>query len=204
MMTLKPFSRSEIFAIVLIFLALVGISAPNFVVSLRRARDQVRKDDLGHLVNAVDAYQTDFGTLPLSSPDGKIIACKKPQDVPQIDKNGRLNINLVPCEWGRDKFVDLLPGSNKVYMDLFPDDPQSGMGVKYIYSSDGISYQILASLEGSDEAEYDKAIVARNVMCGSRVCNMGRSYNTPLNMSIQEYKVYLDQLSKLKNAQKKK
>lgn len=201
---MKFFSKTEIVAVLIIFLALVVISAPNFTVSARRARDQVRNDDLGSLVNALDAYQTDFSSFPLSTPDGKIVACKSPSDKVQIDKSGRIQVNLIPCQWGKDPFIDLTPGSNKTYEAILQQDPQAGSGASYVYFSDGVGYQLLTSLEGSDEPEYDKTIVARKVMCGSRICNAGRSYNVPLDKSIEEYRVYLRQLMDAQNAQNKK
>jgi len=201
---MKLFSKKETISIIVIFLVLVAISMPNFIVSLRRARDQVRRDDMGRLQSALADYEADFGTFPMSTSDGRIIACKAPNAKVQIDKNGRINIDLIPCEWGRDSFTDLTPGSKKVYMGTLPSDPQENQGVKYLYSSDGIRYQILSSMEGTDEPEYDKTIVAREVMCGSRVCNMGRAFGCPINMSIEDYKIYLEKQRELQDAQKAK
>jgi len=198
---MKNFTKNELIGLLAIFLILIVISAPNFLLSLRRARDQVRRDDMGAFQHAMDEYHADFGEFPKSSPDGKLVACKSPNDKAEIDKNGRVLVNLVPCEWGYDSLVDLTPGSNKVYLKVIPGDPQAKNKIQYTYSSDGGRYQILASLEGSDEPEYDLKIAKRGVLCGMRVCNIGRSFDCPLDKSIQEYKDELERLRRLKEAQ---
>jgi type II secretory pathway pseudopilin PulG len=182
---MKPFSKPEIISLGLIFLILVVISVPNFIVSLRRARDQVRRDDLGALVHVLDLYNSDLGEYPPASSDGRIMDCEKPGDKPVKNKEGRWVINAIPCDWGKDAFLNLING--KVYMQIFPQDPQSKEGVKYLYFTDGDRYQIYAAMEGRDEAEIDPKIIARNLMCGTKVCNVGRSYAVPIDISIEEY-----------------
>lgn len=185
---MKPFTKHEIIALVFIFLVLTIISVPNFTLSLRRARDQVRRDDLGALVHALDEYVADFKELPPASADGRIMGCKKPEDKVTIDKKGRLVVNLIPCNWGKDALVDLTPGSQRVFMEVIPGDPQWDKGVSYMYFSDGARYQVLAYMEGAkDEPDFDPSIVARNVACGIKICNVGRAYNVPINISIEEY-----------------
>lgn len=185
---MKPFSKSEIIGISVIFLILLAISVPNFVTSLRRARDQVRKDDMGALVHALDAYFADFGIFPPSAPDGRIMACKKPGDVVTKDKNGRLVVNFIPCDWGRDAIADVTQDNGKVYMPLLPRDPDYKKGPSYRYISDGSRYQIYVSLEGRDDDEYDPKIIARNLVCGNVICNAGRAYgSTPTDVSLEEF-----------------
>lgn len=185
---MKPFTKPEIIALILIFAVLVTISVPNFTLSIRRARDQVRRDDLGALVHALDEYIADFQELPQASSDGRIMGCKKPEDKVTIDKKGRLVVNLIPCNWGKDALVDLTPGSQRVFMEVIPGDPQYNKGISYMYFSDGQRYQVLAYMEGGkDEADYDSHIVARNIMCGTNICNVGRAYNVPINISIEQY-----------------
>lgn len=185
---MKFFTKGELIAVVIIFLVLIGISIPNFSLSLRRARDQVRRDDLGALVNSLDEYITDFGVLPPASADGRIMDCKKPGSQVTVNKKGKLIVDLVPCDWGKDEFADLTPGSTKVYMHILPRDPNYlTKGSTYLYFTDGDRYQIYAAYEGKDEAEYDLKIVALNLKCGTVICNVGRSYNVPTNISISEY-----------------
>lgn len=184
---MKKFSKEELVGVTVIFLLLLAISIPNFVLSIRRSRDQNRRDDIGGLSHGLEEYYADFGVFPKSNTDGEMIACKKPEDTVLVDEKGQLVVDLVPCIWGRDALVDLTPGNNKVYIKALPVDPTYDDGGKYVYLSDGYRYQVLSALESTDEASYDATIFARKIMCGTRVCNMGKSYNSPLNKSIEEY-----------------
>ncbi len=185
---MKPFTKSELTGVLIIFLVLIAVSAPNFVLSLRRARDQVRRDDLGALVHALDEYLSDFEAFPPASPDGRVVDCTAPGSSVTVDDMGRLVTDLRPCEWGEDPFVSLVPSSNKTYMRVLPRDPQFEKGLTYLYLTDGNRYQIYSYMEGGkDEADYDPRIVARNLMCGNKICNVGRSYNVPIDISIEEY-----------------
>jgi len=187
-MNITKFTKSELIATAIIFAVLFIISYPNFILSLRRARDQVRRDDLGALQHSLGEYESDFGIFPPASSDGKIMDCKKPEDVVKIDKKGRLIVNLIPCQWGQDPFVDLTPGSSKTYMKTLPRDPYFDKGVTYLYFTDGSRFQILAYMEGAkDEVDYDQRVVARNIKCGTQICNVGRAFNCPIDKSIEEY-----------------
>ena len=182
---MKPFTKSEKVSLLVIFVILITVSVPNFVISLRRARDQVRRDDMGALVYALAEYVADNRSFPLASPDGRIMDCLKPGDKPVKDKKGFWVLYPIPCEWGKDALTELITG--KVYMPLLPREPDYQKGAKYLYFSDGDRYQIYAAMEGVTEAEVDPKIIALNLMCGSRVCNVGRSYGVPTDISIEEY-----------------
>lgn len=191
---MRTFTKPEKISLLIIFAVLIGISIPNFALSLRRARDQVRRDDMGALQHALDQYSADFGEFPPASADGRIMDCTKSGSKVSIDSKGRLVVDLIACEWGKDKFVNLTPGSNNVYMQILPRDPDYQKGAAYLYYSDGARYQIFARMEGGQsEAEYNPQIVARDLMCGTEVCNVGRSYNVPINISIEEYDKQLEQ-----------
>jgi len=171
------FTKQELFSVALIFLVLIAISAPNFVLSLRRARDQVRRDDLGAIHNAMDAFLNEYKQFPQATGDGKIIGCVPAGENIIIDKRGNPT-NLIPCSWGQSQFSNL---------KVLPGDPDSEKGVSYRYFSDGSRYQVYVSQEGKDEPEYDNTILQRGLACGSRICNTGRSYGVPTNISIEEY-----------------
>ncbi len=183
---MKNFTKFEILGLSVIFLILIAISVPNFIVSLRRSRDQIRRDDMGAVQKALENYQTGFAGFPLSSAEGNILACKKSGTAARIDEKGRLLVNLVPCVWGKDAFTDLTPGSTQVYLKTLPQDPQFSKNITYKYFSDGSSYQFLVSLEGKDEPEYDAKIASRGISCGSRLCNAGRSVGCSLYKTIEE------------------
>ncbi|HKC04343.1 MAG TPA: hypothetical protein VKC54_00505 [Patescibacteria group bacterium] len=185
---MMKFTKSEVKGLALIFLVLIAISVPNFVVSLKRARDQVRKDDMGALVHALDSYFSDFGIFPPASPDGRIMACKKPGDIISKDKQGHLVVNFIPCDWGKDGILDITQDNGKVYMRLLPRDPNFKNGPSYRYISDGVRFQIYVSLEDTTDIEYDSKIIARNLVCGNVVCNAGRGFaDTPTDISLEEY-----------------
>jgi type II secretory pathway pseudopilin PulG len=169
------FSRSEVISIIVIFLILIAVSWPNFALSLRRARDQVRRDDIGQIQSAIDEYYADYGVFPMSTSDGRMIVCKGPGE------------NLIACNWGHDTWINLTPGVNKVYMNVLPGDPNLSYGTTYDYFSDGSRYQLFGALEGIDEPGYDAKLAVRGVKCGNKICSIGRANNVPLYMSIEEY-----------------
>jgi type II secretory pathway pseudopilin PulG len=187
---MKFFSKDELLSVVVIFIVLVAISLPNFSLSLRRARDQTRRDDIGNIQRAIDAYYSDYGIFPLSTPDGKIIACKNSNET-NTTATGKVMVDLVPCIWGKDAWINLTPGVSKVYMNTLAGDPNLGKGVSYAYFSDGSRYQLMASLEGKDEPEYDSKLESRGVGCGSATCNLGRANNVPLYITIEEYNLQI-------------
>jgi hypothetical protein len=179
---MRFFKKKEIIGIFVILLAIGLACFSNFIVSLRRARDAQRKNDIGAIADALNKYNDDFEQFPLSSEDGKIIACK--------DGSASLKAFLSPrvCEWGKDGLYDLTDENVLPYLKILPTDPQKDKGLYYVYFSNGKRYQIYAALEGSDEDEYSEAIIKRNISCGTRICNYGRAYGkTPLDKSIEEY-----------------
>lgn len=181
---MKFFSKSEFKGVLIILAGLIIISVPNFVVSLRRARDAQRKADIGSIQDALFRYQADFGTFPLAL-DGKIAACGP---VTFKELNGIKTPVFSACNFGKAALTDLSDGSYPAYMKLIPNDPQKSKGYSYYYLSNGSRFQIYGSLEGKSEDEYDESIIKRVIACGSKICNFGKSSGkTPLNMSIEEY-----------------
>jgi hypothetical protein len=181
---MKFFDNSEFKAILIIFACLLVISTPNFIVSLRRARDAQRKADIGGIQDALFRYQADFGTFPLSI-DGKIAAC---EPVSYKEVAGIKTPVFSACDFGKSSLADLSDSSYPSYMKLIPNDPESTKGRSYYYFSTGSRFQIYGSLEGKSEDEYDESIVKRGLACGSETCNFGKSSGkTPLNISIEDY-----------------
>jgi len=181
---MNNFTKPEFKAILIIFACLVVISTPNFIVSLRRARDAQRKADIGSIQDALYRYQADFGSFPLSA-GGKIAAC---EPVSYKDFGGIKTPVFSACDWGKDALRDLSDLSYPSYLKTVPNDPQKDRGYSYYYLSNGSSFQIYGSLEGKAEDEYDSAIIKRGLACGSKICNFGKgSGRTPLNISIEEY-----------------
>ena len=179
---MKFFSKSESKALLVIFAFLVFISIPNFIVSLRRARDAQRKADVGSIQDALYRYQADFGTFPFSV-DGKIAAC---EPISYKEVSGIKTSIFSPCDWGKSSLADLSDSSYPPYLKVIPNG-------SYYYLSNGSRFQIYGSLEGRTEDEYDESIIKRNISCGTSVCNFGKSSgNTPLNISIEEYETTIN------------
>lgn len=185
---MRFFNKEEIIAILIIFFVLTIVSIPNFSLSIKRARDTSRQDDMGSLQGALNNYFKDFGQFPKSTPDGKIIGCVAPGTTPSRDSKGNLVVTYIPCEWGRDGLLNPVDANASNYVNPLPNDPQAQAGMHYVYLSDGTRYQILGSFEDSGNAEYNKAVLARGISCGARLCNFGRGYaTTPVNISIEQY-----------------
>lgn len=185
---MNNFSKSEIRGILIIFAFLIAISIPNFIVSLRRARDAQRKADIGSIQDALFRYQADFGTFPISI-NGKIAAC---EPVSYKEVMGIKTPVFSPCVFGKSSLADLSDSSYPPYLKVIPNDPDASKGYSYYYFSSASRFQIYGSLEGKDEDEYDESIVKRGVPCGSKICNFGKgSGQTPLNISIEEYETKL-------------
>lgn len=169
----------------------------NLRISLRRARDVQRKEDLFVTMKALDEYQQDFGFFPPSSDDGKIIACKGEnydEGIIEIKKAKEIDLEkyfalFAPCEWGKSKLQDVSDMDYPAYMDIIPRDPKHDNGVNYIYISNTRTYQLYAYLEGGkSEDEHEETIVERNLSCGIKTCNFGRGHErTPLDKSLEEY-----------------
>lgn len=189
---MKFFTKEEALAVSLILLVIGTVSFFNFRVSLRRSRDLQRKSDIGAISDALIKYREDFGFLPLSSSDGKILACEP------VTKEGQA-IKFSPCEWGKNKIADLTDPTYPPYISSLPIDPSSRQGVSYLYLSDGNFYQLFSALEGKDDSEFNPKIEARRLMCGVKVCNFGKAYGkTPLDKSLEEYENELS-IEKSKN-----
>lgn len=193
---MKPFTKNELIGVSIILLIIISVSLFNFGVAKRRGRDAQRKSDIGAIADALNKFGNDFGVFPQTSPDGKIVACKGEQIEKEEEGGGTtLVYALAACEWGKDALRDVNDPAYPSYIDSLPIEPQNKEGVNYIYLSNGKRFQILASLEGKDEDEYEQFIEAREISCGTRLCNFGRSSGTtPLDKSIEEYENKLMEL----------
>jgi len=200
---MRSLTKSEL-GVMFVTLAFIAIlSLLNFQKAIRRSRDNVRKDDINYVRNQLVVYRDEAGFLPLSTEDGAIKACA-PENIDQLvsDINAQKIMtkeyleSLVACPWGDAKLVDFITGI--VYIENLPKDPRWEDGSSYRYISNGRLFQLLANLEGvGEEVEIKDEIIARNIACGSVVCNFGRGYEkTPLDKTLEEYE---NELAKEKN-----
>lgn len=143
---MKFFTKQELKVTSLIFLALVIVCMPSFISSLRRSRDQTRRDDLGTIQKMLDTYY-------------------------QVNR----------------KF----PTSLKELGDKVPNDPDTNKGASYYYVAKTDMFQLFVAQENETEIETNKIIALRGLKCGIRICNTGRSYNCPIDKSIDECSMML-------------
>ena len=193
---MKSFSKQELTAI-LVILGLVSLASyRNFKISLRRGRDAQRKTDITGLAKALDFYHQDFGFYPPSTEDGMIVACGDDNTTVDLDVLEKENLSLEeklleifkPCEWASSSLRDISDPDYPPYYTRLPADPIRKTGSEYRYISNTNRFQLYATLEGTDEAEYDQEIVERGLMCGTVICNYGKaSGQTPLEISIEQY-----------------
>ena len=191
------FSKKELWMLAIVFFVLTVLVYSNLIDATRKRRDSQRKQSVRYITDALAMYQKDFGSFPLSSSDGRIIAClPEPQDAETV-KDELGNPIYGPCEWGWDAFGDVYDSSYPPYMNKLPTDPSHDAGVRFFYVSNGRRYQVLAALEGTSEAEYDPDIEARGIACGNKICNFGLGFaQTPLDKSLEEYENELNDASK--------
>jgi type II secretory pathway pseudopilin PulG len=183
---MKFFTKKETLGIGIILIILIAISIPNFSISLQRARDAQRKNDMGVLYDAIVSYQRNMQTFPLSTTDGKIIGCSGPDT--KYDAVSKMWVNLRICEWGIDGLTDLNNPSSTPIIQTLPNDSKYKDGFAYLYISNGRRFQIYTALERKDQDEYNPVIEKLGLKCGSHICNFGKGYSdTPLDMSLQEY-----------------
>jgi type II secretory pathway pseudopilin PulG len=187
-MRIFGFRRKELIAVAVILLTISAVTYSNLQVSLRRGRDLQRKNDIRTIHDALIEYMNDESSFPQEF-QGRIVACLGEMNDEGVSQQ-------VPCDWHRDGLANIY--KDIVYLEHLPTDPQHNDGARYYYISNGRYFQIYAALEGSDEDEYDEAIVARDIRCGDRVCNYGRGFQgTPLDKSIEEYENELRRLNQL-------
>lgn len=170
---MRGVSRNE-FSFVLMVLALVGALAfLNFQRAYVRARDIQRKNDLKHIATALANYQYDFGQYPPSR-DGKILACGAPEA-------------FRVCEWGADGLKDVSDLDYPPYISTFPNDPHQSAGkARYIYISNTQNFQLFASLENKQDAEYNDRVSSLRLDCGGRICNFKVASNEKIEGLLDE------------------
>ena len=167
----------------LVFLVVLFANYIGFTASLKRERDSRRILDLGSIEVSLKKYIEEFGSYPLSSDDGLMVACHGSNTGVAVDKNGNAipstfkkshYVNLVECGWGKDPLGDAMDLNYPPYLSPLPADPLQKKGMSYLYTSDGNTYTILATLELKEEKDFDKKILSKKIKCGKKYCNFGR------------------------------
>lgn len=192
---MKAFSKSEARIVYSVLLFILVISLLNFRVSLMRSRDHQRKSDMFQVYQALALYHEEFGYYPASNEEGQIVACGTVEEEEKeifkrvdVEFSDKLLSVYDPCQWGADSIKDLLDPEHKPYLENIPKDPSFKKGFSYRYISTVNNYQILSSLERTDDIEYSEGVFKRNLSCGGEVCNFGRANDrAPVDTDLEEY-----------------
>jgi type II secretory pathway pseudopilin PulG len=197
---MRKLTRNEIFAVIGILAVIVLVTWSEMSYAIRRSRDAQRRVDIGIITTALHTYQELAGFVPLSE-NGKIMACSNNEIEGRIEElvdsenfsKEEIKGLLVECEWGASPLVVFVKGENVTILENISSDPSRASGISYLYLSNGNRFQVYAHLEGKkDESGYGEHIVARDLMCGNKICNFGKAYgNTPLDRSIEEFEAQL-------------
>lgn len=131
----------------LIVVAIIGVLSVLFVntsaINLKRGRDAKRKSDLESIRAGIETYKSDCNSYPLA-----------------LSFGGGLN--------GSGSTVNCL--TTNVYISSIPQDASTGR--TYLYSSNGTTYQICASLEtGSGSVSCGGTSACGNATCNYQVVN---------------------------------
>ena len=158
------FTLLEIMIVIAIIGILVAVGLTSFVSSQKKSRDIKRKNDLRQVSLALESYYNDKNRYPASSANGQIAGCF-PDDA-------------TICDWNtifQDK-------NNTVYMVKLPIESDSGGKYVYVAGVNGISYQLYARLENTDDSAIPKnaqgkSRVFSDIACGAAgvYCNWGIS-----------------------------
>jgi len=177
--------KNEILGILIILFFILLANFISFKISQRNARDVQRNLDLGAVRQGLELYFQDYRYYPLSSADGKIVACKGEETkvlrdnrgFPVREKNAKKPklVNLKECQWGKDGLFDVQDYNYPSYLSKLPQDPLQEKGFSYRYFSDGTKFQIYGAFEGKTLKEYDKEIARLQIFCGTKVCNFGKA-----------------------------
>ena len=189
---MKFFTRSEVYLVTGILLFIFTLSFFNYQKALVRARDVQRKSDINRIVAGLGLYHAEFGFYPPATPDGRIAACLK-KEAPLVifektDTKEHLLEIFDPCGWGQDALRDVFDEAHPAYLESIPGDPEHLSGDYYFYFSTVDHFQILAALESKEEPEFSVDIKEREISCGRRLCNFGKSTEgVPLSAPLEDY-----------------
>ena len=110
---MRPITKNEKIGVFVVFLLLIFVTVLNLQVSIRKARDTQRRNDLGAISDSLGRYQQEFGFFPPSE-DGKIKACKEDgfeEKISALEEKPDFSMSMItqamrPCNWGIDSLRD--------------------------------------------------------------------------------------------------
>jgi type II secretion system protein G len=140
----KGFTLIELLVVISIIGILVGLSVFGLQGARKSSRDAVRKADLEQIRSGLGIYKADCNVYPTSLNLSSSI---------QLKGDGSTS----SC------------ATTNLYIAATPTDPVSP-NAGYIYSSDGVTYSICASLEQEESAE-STVTCGGSSNCGGATCN---------------------------------
>ncbi len=141
------FTLIELMVVIAIIGLLLGLSLIGLQGSRESARDAKRKSDIELVRSGLELYKTDCKKYPVATNNSQDIFSKS---------------NLVG-----DPALGLTSCSNNVYISQIPKDPSDRL---YVYRSNGVTYEICASLEAGGDPVTCGSPPSSN--CGgSNICN---------------------------------
>lgn len=153
------FTLMELLIVMVLLGILVALGTGSYASSIRRGRDNRRKNDVRFITVALESYFNDKKIYPASNANGEIVGCG-------------LN-DLAVCAWG-GQFKDQY---NTLYMTLIPDDPLDQY--KYYYVATDTTYKLYVKLENTrDEGTGVKQAGYTGTNCaisGTTLCTYGVS-----------------------------
>jgi type II secretion system protein G len=156
--TFRGFTLIELMIVIVILGVLVTMISGAFVTSQKKSRDLRRKSDLNQVSRAMQMYNNDFGSYPLSD-TGRIMGCTD---------------GTTLCTPG-----NVWSTTTTTYMVQLPQESNSG-NAYYYDSPDGKTFQMYAYLENKDDPDIPKVAGVNKTYAGTNcgaagACNYGIS-----------------------------
>lgn len=149
---MSGFTLIELLVVISIIGVLIGLSIFGLQGARKSSRDAVRKSALEEIRAGVGIYKADCNKFPISVTPGN------PSTVLSTSGNSLTGdgVSTSSCL------------ETNVYINKIPVDPTSP-NADFLYWSDGVTYQVCASLEQNTE---DPPVTCGNSSsCGSSTCN---------------------------------
>ncbi len=163
------FTMIELLLVMGIIAILSVISFSSFMASLSKGRDTTRKSDLAQLRKALEVFNSNFGTYPLSDTEHRIVGCLSSAPADPHSPS------FVFCPAANGGFSYYVNGVEENNLAKFPTDPDASR--IYYYESDGDTYSLYAALENINDKDTKQTGTGTVdpagwvISCGSAVCN---------------------------------
>lgn len=148
----KGFTLIELLTVIAILSILAALIFGNFVTTIKKARDNRRKQDLSQVKTALELYFAEVGFYPTTHP---------------TEEGG--------LPWGSALTNSL---GTKTYMKKLPQEPSRNNGYNYSYQSDGTYFKLYSCLENTEDLDYNNITPTGTPNCGvgcNNQCNYGVS-----------------------------